>query len=968
MKSEERFEQAVAAVREEIVDPRTVEAAGERVWARVAHEVEPGVGAKAEPAGAGADSSGTPSHRIVGCEGFRELLPAYVAGALAEPKRVLLEDHTRECLPCRRALAVVREQRSSRRSGVAAVPGLREVRSGRLSGAARRGAIAAGLAGLALVSGALLWQGGAGYLGERPSATVRSIDGELAVVAGGVVRPAIAGERIAGNELVRTAQGSGAVLELHDGSRIELAERSELGLGRRWDGTVLELERGSLIVEAAEQRRGHLYVDTGDCRVSVVGTIFSVNSGAKGSRVSVIEGEVRVRQGAELAVLRPGQQLATGHRLAAVPLADEISWSRDAARYRERLAALQSLGHELDLALAPEASRTSTRLLDLAPAGTAVYLAIPNLSESLGSAWQLVRQRVAENPVLGEWWSEHFTDPADEAEISQAIADLERFGSELGAEIVVAVDLGQPDGEAGEADELPLLFAEVRDPARFSPLLDQEIARLNALPDPPDGSDGSDGADGEAGSLRRITDPGSETAGQHELLVWLTGDLLVASPSAARLAVIQAELASGQNPFVGTAFHARLAEAYAGGTEWLIGVDFAPLLAHAAQESGAGGSESSNASEIAALDRLGLADAEYLILDSRTAAGETQNRAHLAFDRERRGVASWLAEPAPVGALDFVSPNAHLAVGGILKEPSAMVDDLLALLATGDSASEGGGSPALRHLADFEAEHGLSLREDLAAALGGDFAFAFDGPWLPSPSWKLVLEVNDAGRLQATLASLVEEWNREAARAQAAGGEEHRDLPTLRLSQEAVDGRVVYDLQTAAGVELAHFLFVDGYLLVGPSRALLVEAVTQRAAGLSLVASSAFLDLLPHDGQANYSAVVFQNLGGAIGTLGEFLGRQTGIPAPERERLSALAGEGGPSLAVAYGEPHGLTLSTRGTRGPLGISFETLFAVGGLIGGHDPGQATESSETGPSYGAADLPGSGAGETPAGPQA
>ena len=180
--------------------------------------------------------------------------------------------------------------------------------------------------------------------------------------------------------------------------------------------------------------------------MSVVGTIFSVNHGAKGSRVSVIEGEVHVRQGAELAVLLPGQQLATGHRLAAVALADEISWSRDAARYRERLAALKSLGRELDLALVPESARTSTRLLDLVPAGTGVYVALPNLSQSLGTAWQLVQQRVAENPVLGEWWSEHFANPQDEAEISQAIAELERFGGELGAEIVVAIDRRETAG------------------------------------------------------------------------------------------------------------------------------------------------------------------------------------------------------------------------------------------------------------------------------------------------------------------------------------------------------------------------------------------------------------------------------------------------------------------------------------------------------------------------------------------
>ena len=44
-------------------------------------------------------------HRIRGCDGFRALIPAYLAGALAEPRRILFEDHTRECVPCRRALA-----------------------------------------------------------------------------------------------------------------------------------------------------------------------------------------------------------------------------------------------------------------------------------------------------------------------------------------------------------------------------------------------------------------------------------------------------------------------------------------------------------------------------------------------------------------------------------------------------------------------------------------------------------------------------------------------------------------------------------------------------------------------------------------------------------------------------------------------------------------------------------------------
>ena len=44
MKSEERFEQAVTAVRSESIDARTVDAAGERVWARLAHETQAAAG------------------------------------------------------------------------------------------------------------------------------------------------------------------------------------------------------------------------------------------------------------------------------------------------------------------------------------------------------------------------------------------------------------------------------------------------------------------------------------------------------------------------------------------------------------------------------------------------------------------------------------------------------------------------------------------------------------------------------------------------------------------------------------------------------------------------------------------------------------------------------------------------------------------------------------------------------------
>ena len=97
---------------------------------------------------------------------------------------------------------------------------------------------------------------------------------------------------------IRSNGGGGAVLALRDESRIEMRSHSELSLERAPDGIRVRLNDGGIIVNAAKQRSGHLYVQTKDMTVSVDGTVFVVNADAKGSRVGVVEGVVRVQQGA----------------------------------------------------------------------------------------------------------------------------------------------------------------------------------------------------------------------------------------------------------------------------------------------------------------------------------------------------------------------------------------------------------------------------------------------------------------------------------------------------------------------------------------------------------------------------------------------------------------------------------------------------------------------------------------------
>lgn len=187
--------------------------------------------------------------------------------------------------------------------------------------APRWGAIAAGVL-LVLAAGlfALL----------RPTAVTvvaSSSRGELYLAGSSGVLPISA--PIEAGKVIRSGSG-GAAFTLLDQSEIEMGPRTELSVVRGKDGLRVLLTTGNVIVTAAKQRNGHLYVETRDCVVSVVGTVFTVNAEEGGSRISVIEGSVHVQRGDVSQTLLPGQQVATNPSLGPVPLEAEIEWSRSA--------------------------------------------------------------------------------------------------------------------------------------------------------------------------------------------------------------------------------------------------------------------------------------------------------------------------------------------------------------------------------------------------------------------------------------------------------------------------------------------------------------------------------------------------------------------------------------------------------------------------------------------------------------
>ena len=142
---------------------------------------------------------------------------------------------------------------------------------------------------------------------------------------------------VTGKDVIQTGAG-GAMLALSDGSRVEMRSNSELSIAGVADGIGIRLRSGGIIVNAAKQETDHhLYVYTKDMTVSVVGTVFMVNADPEGSRVAVIEGEVRVRQGVTDKNLLPGDQVATRPAMAPASITEEIAWSRHADQHRALL-------------------------------------------------------------------------------------------------------------------------------------------------------------------------------------------------------------------------------------------------------------------------------------------------------------------------------------------------------------------------------------------------------------------------------------------------------------------------------------------------------------------------------------------------------------------------------------------------------------------------------------------------------
>ena len=842
----EKFDRLLSDIRNEQVDDQVVALAGERVFKSIA---------------GAAPSAGLSAHTLRSCEDFQALIPGYLEKRIAPARAMLFDDHVHACVACWRALE------SAREGGPQTVLRLAPRRSSSIpSSMAWRWAMSAAAVFAAAIA---LVAFGNGILPGQHSvrASVQTVDGALYTGSAAEMRLIPAGYEIRNGDEVRTAKGSTAVVRLLDGSLVEMGERSDLSVTREWKGTTIHLDGGQVIVQAAKQRTGRLYVATDDGLVSVKGTIFSVNHGTKGSRVAVIEGVVRVDYGERTSDLRAGDEATSGPSVSKVPIQNEIAWSKNSAKYLALLGDFAVLQKQF-AAIPGPGLRYNSELLPYVPDHTVIYAAIPNLTNTIGEASRLFQDRLQQSPALRDWWKQQQKGKGPKLE--DVLNQVKTFSSYLGDEVVFAV------AKDGTNYSAPVVLAKVKQGGLEAFL--QTQAALQTVPNP----------------WAATPAPG------RPLMVYVSNDLLIASPDLAELqrAATRAKQGSGSS-FAETPFYQQIARSYQQGAEWLFSADMEQIVAqHVQADSRSHGLPP------------GIGDVRYLTMEHREVGGKPESHADLLFAAERQGVASWLAAPASMGSLEFVSPDASMVTSAVIKNPRSIMEEVFKMIGSGDADFS-------QHLAEFEAKTGVNVLNDITAPLGGEVTMAFDGPMVPTPRWKLIFEVYDPTTLQSTIAKLVDSFNREAnAKGHA-----------LQLTQRQVGSRTYFAISSPNSLNSeVDYTFVDNYLVAAPDLGTISRAIQSREAGYTLPHSSGFQALLPNDGYTNFSAIFYHNLGPVVGPLAAQLKASGALNRQQQQSVDALTANNAPGLIYAYGERDRIVVASN--TGFMGFDLGTLLTMG----------------------------------------
>jgi hypothetical protein len=839
------LDRAIAEIRDEVIDERMVEAAAARVRERIVNS----------------SRHDTNLRQIHGCADFQALIPKYLSGELSEAGRLLVDDHILSCVPCRHAMEFARTGK---------LPTLRRpVVLERKVPMQWRLAVAASVVCTVAIGSWSLYR----FVvpDQNAGAVVKSVSGALLAVSS-AGQQIFAGTAVADRQHVRTKDGSDAVLRLGDGSEVELAPRSEIWMERTSYETTIHLARGSVIVHAAKQKKGALHVATRECRVTVKGTIFAVTEGIKGSRVSVVQGAVQVQQGKQVRMLSPGQQATTSAAVEKTSVPNDISWSRDSAKYVAVLGELSAIAKQVS-ELPQPGLRYSSKLAPLAPQDTIVYAAVPNMGTLLSQASQIFNERLAQSQVLSDWWNEHH--PQDGPTLDETVQRIKSFSDYLGNEIALAVTL-----HGDEKAAVPLVMAEITKPG-LAQFLTEQLATLH----------------GEGFQVLTQLPQGDTPDTKRQVFAYISGNYLFVSPSIAQLAKAD-QAAKGQGELGSYRIYSRIEQAYGAGADWLFAADMEQIRATSVKVH-----EESAAAKKHMIE-TGIDTLDTVILERKNVNGEERSSAALGFAGGRGGIAGWLGGPGPVGSLDFVSPDASMAASAVMQTNGAIVWNLL-------HSIEQNEPEAAAKIKSLGNGRGFPLLNTLANSLGGDFTFAVDGALLPKPSWKVAVEVYNPGNCEWAIEQVIDGLNQQP------------DMKVkLHLTKTQTGAGTFYQIMADGQPVEVDYAYVDNYLVAAGSKELLTQSIQNRSTGYTLSRSENFRQQLPADGNTDFSALVYYNAGPALNLLAEGADVSNAVTPAQKQAISNFAAASKPGLVYAYAGNDTISVSSKS--GFLGLNIDTL--------------------------------------------
>ena len=490
----------------------------------------------------------------------------------------------------------------------------------------------------------------------------------------------------------------------------------------------------------------------------------------------------------------------------------EIPFAADLKKYPGLPTELAHLVEALKSNVQLPPVRTQSVLLPHLPAATTYYVAFPNYGDTAHQTLETLRQELQTSAVLRDWW-QHGELSSGGPKLLDFLEKFYEVSQYLGDEIVVSGEAGGAH-EKGAASRNLLMVAQVRKPGLQNSLRQMLKEFSKGSPSPVRVLDPHELAEAKNG------------AGAQQLVVLVRPDFVVATDSVEALRGFNTFLDAKTTEFTSTPFGQRVADAYQGGTSALMAADLHTIMGQIPL-----GTQQNQKM----FDRTGLKEAKYAVWEYRHKAQVSDSQMELSFVGPRHGIASWLAAPAPLGSLDFVSPHAGIVSSVHLKNLGDIFDDIKEL-------SSYSNPNALTNLTQMEQAMHINFKDDLLSLLPGEITVEAQGFAAPKPEWKIILRTSDADHLQRTLAKLLGTMPFPATQSEEDGITYH----TLSIPSAPKPVQIVYT-------------FIDGYLIVASSHDAAVEGIRLHKSGESFARFAKFKESLPAGYPADVSALVYED-------------------------------------------------------------------------------------------------------------